>query len=447
MKQGKVQQNPQGSFQVIPVMIEACDGFTNPVAGLGAASPLTSSGFFLRSGLEYDFVRLMNAYEEDSVAKRIIDLVSEEMTRAWYALQADVEEEDLRTLKKLESKHGIRREMTDAIRWARLFGGSIAIMIIEGDEERMEEPLDPDRIPFGSFKGLLVMDRTQGINPSIELEDDLNDPEYGLPKYYDVDLDEGTGKARSVRIHHSRVLRFTGRELPNTEMKRNNYWGVSELQHIWDELIRYENTVANIERLTFSANLMTLKMGNMGSDLAYGSERMKENVKQTLHHENEIRTSYGVHVMSQGDSLETHPYNFAGLVEIKESMMMDIAGAAEIPATRLFGRSPQGMNATGESDQRNFCDTIAQQQERMLRPALEKLLPVMAASCWGYVPGEMEIVFNPLMTMTPRERAELSKADMAEITEAISLGLITAEEGKAELKARGAILGTWGSIH
>ena len=64
--------------------------------------------------------------------------------------------------------------------------------------------------------------------------------------------------------------------------------------------------------------------------------------------------------------------------------MMDMAGAAEIPATKLFGRSPQGMNSTGEADLRNNYDLIAQMQERMLRPALEKLLPVMAISCWGF---------------------------------------------------------------
>ena len=76
-------------------------------------------------------------------------------------------------------------------------------------------------------------------------------------------------------------------------------------------------------------------------------------------------------------------HSFAGLSDIYESFMMDMAGAAEIPATKLFGRSPQGFNSTGESELRNYYDMIAQSQERNLRPALEKLLPVMAVSCWG----------------------------------------------------------------
>ena len=63
--------------------------------------------------------------------------------------------------------------------------------------------------------------------------------------------------------------------------------------------------------------------------------------------------------------METHSYSFTGLSDIYESFMMDMAGAAEIPATKLFGRSPQGFNSTGESDLRNYYDMIASLQERL----------------------------------------------------------------------------------
>ena len=126
--------------------------------------------------------------------------------------------------------------------------------------------------------------------------------------------------------------------------------------------------------------------------------------------------------------------------------MIDVAGAAEIPATKLFGRSPQGMNATGEEDLRNYYDMIAQQQERMLRPALEKLLPVMAISCWGFVPDDLKIVFNPVMTRSPEESARISKNIADEVIALVNSGLITIEEGRAELARRGKQLGNWGNI-
>ena len=89
---------------------------------------------------------------------------------------------------------------------------------------------------------------------------------------------------------------------------------------------------------------------------------------------------------------------------------------------------------------------IAQMQERYLRPALEKLVPVMAISCWGYAPEDMEIIFEPIMTSSPAEKAELVQKMTADVIEAFKCGLITQEEALAELQARGEGLGVYNKI-
>ena len=443
----KLQKNDETGIITVPaqVVLMGNDGYSNQLANLGEASPIMSSGTFVRSGLTEHREELTVIYRECAIAKRIIDMPSEDMTRAWYTLSsAQVDETDLNDLKALEAKHNIKQELTNGIRWARLFGGAIVIMIIKGEEEQMDQPLNLEAIKPGFFKGLLVADLTQGVTPSIELEEDLDDPDYGLPKYYDINME--MGEIRSARIHHSRVLRFDGRELPHSETVRNSYWGASELEHPWDEIRRYLSTCENIAQLVFQANLITLKIGNFGSDLAYGSDRLKQSVEQTVQQENRMRTSYGVQILGAEDSMENHSYSFTGVSDVKESFMIDVAGAAEIPATKLFGRSPQGMNATGEEDLRNYYDMIAQQQERLLRPALEKLLPVMAMSCWGFVPDDLKIVFNPVMTRSPEESARISKDIADEVIALVNSGLITIEEGRAELARRGKMLGNWGNI-
>lgn len=58
-------------------------------------------------------------------------------------------------------------------------------------------------------------------------------------------------------------------------------------------------------------------------------------------------SNFGLQVLSAEDAFENHPYSFSGLADIYEKFMSDMAGAAEIPATKLYGRSPDGMNATG----------------------------------------------------------------------------------------------------
>ena len=137
---------------------------------------------------------------------------------------------------------------------------------------------------------------------------------------------------------------------------------------------------------------------------------------------------------------------FFGLSDVYEAFMMDISGAAEIPATKLFGRSPQGFQSTGESDLRNYYEMIAGLQERLLRPALERLLPVMAISCFGYLPENLDFVFNPLATETPEQRAELVDKLSASVIEAYKAGLISRESAVEELKARGEQYAVWAKI-
>ena len=417
--------------------LTAADGYANAAAFLGEASPLFSGGTFLRSGLTENRELLTAAYRENWLAKRIIDMPCEDMTRAWYTLSSDLEEADIHRLRLLEARHGIRQEITNAIRWARLYGGSLALIVIRGEEDRLDTPLDPDALLPDCFQGLLVLDRGQGISPAPEQVADLDDPDFGLPAWYEVSPDGGP----LLRIHHSRVLRFIGRELPRMEAEREEGWGASELEHIWDELQKRSAASANIAQLIFQANITTLKMSDFGELMAVGTDAQKRQVMEAVSRENRLRTSFGLQLLSSGDSLETHSYSFSGLSDIYESFMMDMAGAAEIPATRLFGRSPQGMNATGESDLRNYYEMISQLQERVLRPALEKLLPVMAVSCWGYVPEDLEIVFQPVMTASAADRAEMIDRLSASVISAFQCGLLTREQALTELKARGQDLG------
>lgn len=422
----------------------ANDGYTNLPARLGEASPLQSSGEYTRSNITANYELLTVLYRENWIAKRIIDMPCEDMTRAWYSISTELEQSQIDKIKKVEAKHNVKGEITNALRWARLYGGSLALMVIKGQEDMLAEPLDYDMIMPGSFKGLLVLDKVTGISPSLELEEDMDDPDFGLPKYYEVVID--TTSSSFVRIHHSRVLRFIGRDLPPQEEIREDYWGASELEHIYEELQKRNATSANIAQLVFQANTRVLKMADYGEVIGMGTNKQKKEVLSAIEAQNRLLTSFGVQIMGTDDNMESHPYSFSGVSEVYESFMMDMAGAANIPATKLFGRSPQGMNATGESDMNNYYESIAQMQERSLRPALEKLLPVMCMSIFGAIPDDMEIVFEPIATTTPEQRANISGQFTGTIIDTFSAGLIGRKTALMELREMGKEIGAWTKI-
>ena len=67
----------------------------------------------------------------------------------------------------------------------------------------------------------------------------------------------------------------------------------------------------------------------------------------------------------------------------------------------------------------------------------------MAVSCWGFVPEDLEIVFEPVMTSSPAERAELVQKLSGDVIEGYKCGLFTREQAIAELKSRGKELGAY----
>lgn len=73
----------------------------------------------------------------------------------------------------------------------------------------------------------------------------------------------------------------------------------------------------------------------------------------------------------------------------------------------MFGRSPAAMNSTGESDMQNYYDLIGQKQESQLTPAIDKLLPIMFMSEFGYIQDDLDWDYNPLATQSEGDLADI----------------------------------------
>ena len=115
----------------------------------------------------------------------------------------------------------------------------------------LAQPLNYDLIMPGSYKGLLILDRWSGISPEAEVISDINDPDFGLPAYYQMTMPNG----RMLRVHHSRLVRFIGNALPLWESWAEQQWGASVVEAVYDELKKRDNTSYNIANLVFLANL------------------------------------------------------------------------------------------------------------------------------------------------------------------------------------------------
>lgn len=82
------------------------------------------------------------------------------------------------------------------------------------------------------------------------------------------------------------------------------------------------------------------------------------------------------------------------------------------------------MNATGESDQQNYDDSISQKQEAYLAPVIDKMLPVLCMSEWGYIPDDLDYTFNPNRTMTNKDKADYADKSCETVGKAYDRGVI-----------------------
>lgn len=117
-------------------------------------------------------------------------------------------------------------------------------------------------------------------------------------------------------------------------------------------------------------------------------------------------------VDEQGETVEKIGTSFSGLAEILNVSMYRISSAAEIPATRLFGRSPAGMNATGESDERVFQTTLKKECKTKLDPQIMWLAQLIAYESEGVLRGQRKPFgweWGPFVEMSPKEKGEIRK--------------------------------------
>lgn len=430
----------------------AKDSFQNSLAKLGDGMEnfLSYTSYPIRR-FTRDYALMNSLYRNSWICRRVVDCVAVDAQKNWVQFQSkslDVVE----TMERAVRKTSIRPALLQCHKWGRLFGGAAGLMVIKGDGHRLHEPLG--KVKKGSFCGIIPLDRWCGIYPQPELVADPSDPDFGLPAYYYIQLLPTAGSVSieginpydfdgksTIRVHHSRIIRFIGDELPIYERTTESYWGASCLEQVFEELKKRDNTSYNIAQLVFLANLRVLKKEGMGSAMEVTSEHAKRKMASTLKAQADAMSNTGMYVIGEEDEFKNFQYNFSGLSEVYRDFMLDVAGAADIPDTRLYGRS-LGSNDMGYSTMNNYNDRILQVQNTDLHPKYARVFKVMAES-EGIDPDSFDFKFMPSATLSQKDIADMTWRTYESIIATYSRGLVSRNTALRELKRAGQSLGIY----
>lgn len=430
---------PAGA-QVNTEAVAVNDAFSNPLfrLGYGSQSPLEATEYPLIRMTD-NYALLNSLYRDNWVVQNVVGLMVDDMLREWYKLKGNVTPEMQDALDRVERQTRIRARLNEGMRWGRLYGGAAGLILIKGQED-LSKPLDLDMVFPGSFQGLYILDRWQGVTPNMEVVFEGGDP---VPESYSITDARGY---TVVNVHHSRLIRFTGRDLPFLEKVAEVYWGESEVEALYKDVMAHDNVSANMAALTFQANINTMEVKGLEQLFSIGSSQAQRRFWNVMQAQSVLRSNFGTQLVEEGTKLTNTQYTFTGLQEVYESMCLNLCGASHYPMTKLFGRSPAGMNATGESDLKNYYDYVDSQREAKVRPVLQKLLPVLAMSAWGFVPDDLDFTFPPLWTPTAKETAEIALKKAQAIRDTFQAGLFQADTAMKELKKLEEETGMFGSI-
>src|ERR1017187_1347795 len=409
------------------------DAFTNQPARLGFGTPnLMEGADYILQRLTFDYWLLITLYENHWIVRRIVDTPAQDMIRAWPEINCDEDPKDLDRISKTIRKTATKTNLLRTIQWARLFGGAGALIMIDGHENRLEEPLKLDEIELHAYRGLIPFERWTGVHPTMDVCTDITRPtDFNLPEFYEV-----SSRERSFKVHASRILRFTGPQVPTPEREAYSMWGISVMAPVYEELKKRDNLSNNLVSLSFRAQILGMVMPDLAQMLS-GANMTGSAAQQfwgRMESFNQMLSNQSIALLPKDGSMTSTNWSASGFAELYGQFQMDIAGAAEIPVTRLFGRTITGLGQANDADERIYEERIAMEQEHGLRPQLDKLFPVIFMSVLGEVPDDLELDFPSVRVLTDEEKSNLAKDCVANVTALANGDLLTKPQALKELK-------------
>lgn len=387
------------------------DGYVNLLNKYGTKQDNSEAYKFEREPVIPD-MQLTGLYEGNGLFSKIIDTPAEEALKHGFDLNLKSNEMNAFVDEVLDDLEWDEKATT-AIKWARLYGGALIVMLID-DGRGLEEPVDWEHIR--SIDELRVYERSivQPDYASLYQQDyggkgvGNRVSKFGQPEYYYVSSIYG-----SFKVHESRCLVFRNGVLPEqTSNATYLFWGMPEYVRIRRAL-----------RETVTAHTDSVKLLERSVQAIYSMKGLAsllttdDGENQVLKRLQLVDTSRGllnsIAIDSEGEQYDFKTFQFSGVKDVIDATCNMLSALTNIPQTILFGRSPAGMNATGDSDFESYYNFVEKIQRLMLKRNLRTLLDVVFRA--GIASGEVaeepdyKLEFKPMWSLSDTEQAAVDQ--------------------------------------
>ncbi len=399
-------------------VVRLWDGLRNAVTGMGTGrDPRSASAYCAQAYLTRD--QIDAAYRGSGLMRKIIQIPALDMVREWRDWKLEAEE--ITDVEAEEKRLSIRQKVREA-ETLRGLGGGALILGLPGDPAQPA----PGKIGKGALAFVHVVSRWHLSFGT--LQDDLTQPGYGEPAMWRMTM--ATGQQRT--IHPSRVIPFradTTAMIATMVPQEEQFWGESTVAQVLDAVKDSDTARASFAALLHKARL--LRIGIPGLIDIVSNPDGEELVLDRLAI---LATAEGIHNATVydaggeegkgGEKIDDVTYSFAGAKDVLNAYAEFVCAVSDIPATRLLGRAPEGMNSSGESQQRDWNKKIRARQTLELEPCMNRLDPYLLGSALGTVPDGQWFDWAPLDQPTEKERADRFFVEMQAVEKLQNTGTI-----------------------
>ena len=394
------------------------DSLRGAIEAVGRLNPFTRAGLGGSTALPGIFTHQLAiaAYMASGMMKKVISIPAEDRVREWRDWQADAKV--IEAIEKEENRLALIAKVQEAEN-LRGIGGGALVIITAGNHD---SELKAEQIAKGGIVAINVVSRWQITGK--DWIKDLASPNYGEPAMWEMQGDQG----KPTSIHPSRVICFRGSRLPAGSAMADDdaFWGDSRLLRVFTEVQRSDDTQAWFAALVKKAKLLRFGIPDLDDrDQTALAKRVEvialgeSSLNATLY-----RSSSGPD--DPGETVSDYQITWAGIPAMMDAFDQRVAAVSDIPFTRLTGRSPAGMNATGQHDSDNWNKMVVSGQKLELRPCLEKLDPFLIRSA-GADPAKVTWKFAPLSVPTEKEEADTFSTTMDAVAKLQATGAIPDE--------------------
>ena len=403
------------------------DGFYNPLNGIGGVNdPSNASTATIPLLIGPSEVTAL--YANGGISQIIIDKKSKGVLLNGYRFKSGkFSEQELVDLQGHAESTGFSMALNDTFRDGNIYGGSALFPILFNDNPLSTAMTVKQLIKAGILKKNCLrrwvsVDRW---NTVVIPNYDICAEDYLRPRSFYVPIS-------GLEINSERAALVKPKPQPYWAAIQQLGWGEPDSVGYITSVKGYEIMMASIPILWQQMSLLVHQLPLDGIIAQNGPEAAK---KWQAENEEQLRNWSMLNPKAINSYGEIAVVNrtYSGLDSIIDASRKDVSAKAGIPESVIFFSQPNGIfNKTEEDVLLKQSETIRMIQ-RVVTPAINRLLPFIAVSCWGLPAGQeeetwrkyqtLQIDFDSPVISSPTEKSNIAQKYSQSIATLVGAGM------------------------